>query len=374
MKFFRKLFAERFTIMIIITVIFVMCIMYIAHNAVTKKVVVTSNEILVDSNCCAYTNNIQFIANVWMDSYRNELYFYPYNISPARRTVYDGWLCVFRDQQVTKLFKIGTDNVRIVACANGYVYYTIYGIHKDSDDLLYCYDIIRDRAELLYSGRLSTLHMSSLSENKVLSVPFFSKNMDDMPKYLLLDCGKIIGTADSIEGYYIGDREYSVIENKGYLQESILVTDKYGNGEELHLRHANSRALIPVENGILIHNEGYNTLLYYISKDGDIEVLFNITGLCSYSSIAVIDADVYISVKRYEKFGSIGMLRYENDDVDGTYRINIVDSSVTKVSDRIYNGLYYFGGEQLYACDEYSNVYILDFIGSIVDNVLSVSR
>ena len=64
------------------------------------------------------------------------------------------------------------------------------------------------------------------------------------------------------------------------------------------------------------------------------------------------------------------MLGFEKDTAEGTYRIDLTDFSVVKVSDQIYNGLYYFGGDCLYTCDEYCNIYVLDMQGNILNTVL----
>ena len=113
-------------------------------------------------------------------------------------------------------------------------------------------------------------------------------------------------------------------------------------------------------------------MLYNVNDNQSISLLFELPCLSSSSAVAVVNEDIYLSVKRYEKFGSLGMLRFENDTAEGTYKISQADFLPVKISDSIYNGLYFFGGESLYACDEFCNIYRLDLQGNVIDTVLKV--
>ena len=62
----------------------------------------------------------------------------------------------------------------------------------------------------------------------------------------------------------------------------------------------------------------------------------------------------------------------EEDDKEGTYRISLTDYTIEKVHDGIYNGFFYFGGDHLFATDEYCNVTILDLQGHVVDTLFFV--
>lgn len=62
---------------------------------------------------------------------------------------------------------------------------------------------------------------------------------------------------------------------------------------------------------------------------------------------------------RYEKIDDEtykGNLRYENDEIEGTYRINLLDHAIEKISDSIYNGLFYFGGQQFFMIDNIKSI------------------
>ena len=87
--------------------------------------------------------------------------------------------------------------------------------------------------------------------------------------------------------------------------------------------------------------------------------------MTSDTAVAIVGDDVYISLKRYEGWGESGkgLRRYENDTLEGTWRISLTDFSAVKISDTIYNGLYCFG-DVLLACDESCSVYRLHPDGS----------
>ena len=82
-----------------------------------------------------------------------------------------------------------------------------------------------------------------------------------------------------------------------------------------------------------------------------------------------------MSLLRYEKLGplALGGVRYEDDQVEGTYRVNLDDFSVRKISNEIYNGLYYFGGDCLYACDQNCNIYRLGLDGNVLETLFQVN-
>ena len=53
--------------------------------------------------------------------------------------------------------------------------------------------------------------------------------------------------------------------------------------------------------------------------------------------------------------------------MEGTYRISLKNYSVEKLNDNIYDGLYYFGGDYLYACNRDGCMYRLNLDGSVKD-------
>lgn len=79
-------------------------------------------------------NHAQSQSFVWMGAYQGELYFCPKNPYTMRMTVYDGWLCVFRDGKVEKLMAL-RDNTHIIGLSDGFIYYWVYRNAQDEDVL-----------------------------------------------------------------------------------------------------------------------------------------------------------------------------------------------------------------------------------------------
>lgn len=128
--------------------------------------------------------------------------------------------------------------------------------------------------------------------------------------------------------------------------------------------YARIRCLLPAGDGLLVHNIDGGSL-YRIAPDHSVTPLFEFPCMTCDTAIAIVGDDVYLSLKRYEGWGESGkgLRRYENDTLEGTWRISLTDFSAVKISDTIYNGLYCFG-DVLLACDESCSVYRLHPDGS----------
>lgn len=371
----RKLLTVLGAILVILLLAIVIVFVYCGLYPFKKHVKVLTDRIDIGADEFQYTNNIQTQANVWMGSYQKELYFYPHCNYEARKSVYDRWLCVLRNQQVVKLCKIGDGKAQMIGSSNGFIYYAVYS--TGSNDKLYCYDIANKKETVLYTGNLAfkygaSLYTASFMTDGALSVPFFSDESGKAPQYLRIIRGEVIDVINQPENYSHNQHTYTIVRDASSPSDHLKVTDAIGNTVEYPLAVAVSRTFIPTSKGCLIHNEGYSAMLYNVDDSQSISLLFELPCLSSSSAVAVVNEDIYLSVKRYEKFGSLGMLRFENDTAEGTYKINQTDFSPVKISDSIYNGLYFFGGESLYACDESCNIYRLDLQGNVIDTVLKV--
>lgn len=330
---------------------------------IPRRVNTTQDSVTTASDAFLYANQLQFEASVWMGAYRQELYFFPHCNYRARRTAYDEWLCVFRDGGVQKLCKLGNGgHVNILGLSKGFLYYWKYA-DDNREDMLYCYDLEQSKEEALFIGEGDYQHTTFFAQDGSLGIAYFPDDAEDVPEFLWVKDGKLCGT--SIQGgeYPLGQYRYAIAANRQDLQERIFVTDVFGEKKEISLGYATRRALFPLENGFLIHNEGGCAILYHIDASNRLKQLFRVSCLASHSAVTVVGDNAFLSLKRYEKFGELGMLRFENDTIEGTYRIDLKDLSMTKISDEIYNGLYFFGGDCLYACDENCSISMLDMQG-----------
>jgi hypothetical protein len=186
-------------------------------------------------------------------------------------------------------------------------------------------------------------------------------------QYVHVEGDKVLGVGPLTEGYSLGNSVYYVLSDYSDVQvERIVKTTADSNAEvaELSLGQAYRRSIIPYEGGLLVHNEGLNSLLYRIESDGSVTELFNVSCLDSNSAVNIHGTDAYISVLRYEKYGEKGMLRYENDSLEGTYRINLIDGSVEKINDMCFDAIYNFDDTCFYCCDSSGNIYKMEFDGT----------
>jgi hypothetical protein len=177
----------------------------------------------------------------------------------------------------------------------------------------------------------------------------------------------MLGIEHLTEGYLLGDSIYFVTQDFSDVQvERIIQTDLDGSiiQEKLPLASAHNRCIIPYDDGLLIHNGQLNSLLYRIDKGGVVTELFSIPCLSSRSAVNIHGTDAYISVLRYEKYGEMGMQRYENDSLEGTYRISLMDGSVEKINNLCFDGIYNFDDTCFYCCDKDGNIYRMKFNGT----------
>ena len=121
----------------------------------------------------------------------------------------------------------------------------------------------------------------------------------------------------------------------------------------------------------MVHNEGQDGLLYFIDEEsGAVRELFYVQCMASDSAVNTYGNYAFLSFTRWEKWGDFGMLRFENDTLEGTYRIDICTGETVKISDRIYSGLYIFGDNAIYAVDRQNQIFLLDFDGNVQRKIL----
>lgn len=317
-------------------------------------------------------NHAQSQSFVWMGAYQGELYFCPKNPYTMRMTVYDGWLCVFRDGKVEKLMAL-RDNTHIIGLSDGFIYYWVYRNAQD-EDVLYGYDLKHREESVLFVGRAGYRYAASFSPDGALTVPCITDESGKEVRLLRIVRGKLCADSNDKAGYVLGERRYS-ISNGDYLDDILMVEDASGLVQRIPLAAAQNRALIPCGDQLLIHNEGDQELLYSVNTSGELKLLFQTECLNSCSAVTVVGNNAYLSLLRYEKLGplALGGVRYEDDQVEGTYRVNLDDFSVRKISNEIYNGLYYFGGDCLYACDQNCNIYRLGLDGNVLETLFQVN-
>ena len=164
--------------------------------------------------------------------------------------------------------------------------------------------------------------------------------------------------------YRLGNRVY--YEDVNYYSSTIYCQEDGKDAVALDISEGYP-FIIPVDQGLLIYvTEYFSTeaeCLYFITEESAEPICLFAEGNHSYSTaINMHNEDVYISIGRVSEGGFVAI---SWDSLNGTYRINLKDKSVKKLSDKVYSGLFIFDNSGIFACDMGSNVYKLDFDGNI---------
>ena len=295
----------------------------------------------------------------------------------------DNQLFVFEDGSMKELRNAieqtvaGTFNGRRTrqVIANDCLYFAaVSDISENQPKGLYAYDL-RSGSLTLLAEETSRMNEGDffIDENKTLYIA-----ADEAKTHYYPIRGCDVGDRIEIaEQYAYSDQLYIFRNTPNDI--SLIHVDEEGN--EINLIGENKippdvrSYVIPCDNGILLHNAAHNLPLYYIEGEtGKIVELFpEIEAMEMQTAVNIHNNYVYFSLLRYEKWADLGMARFENDTLEGTYRISLTDYSVEKISDHIYNGLFIFDDSGIYACNQAGDIYKLDFDGNRIMEIVKKS-
>ena len=257
------------------------------------------------------------------------------------------------------------DSLRVIGATGGWIYYAAR--NHDTDEL-YCFDCASETENLVYSGQLGNRNTMFFDEDGSLYYPLKETKSAPENLFLHISGNRIEGITTFNGEYPVGDCIYSAKYNFGNAEDIYRAQD--GNTSRIELPFGLRRQLIPFKDGLLIYNERSENLLYSINPEGALTEVFHIPCLDCRSAICIVEDAAYLSFQRYEKYGEIGMRGFDNDTFQGTYRIDLTDFTFTKISDQIFDGLFYLDDGGLYAVTTESNwgtrtqIYRLDFDGN----------
>lgn len=264
-------------------------------------------------------NNFQQEAAIWLGVNNGQLYIWPRCSRSTSETEYNGWLCALTPEGIVKIRKLDrSDNAheKIAGFDGRFLYYW-----HVSEDELYSYDIETDQEEMIAAANSS----------------YYLRKQD---------------SAGAVE---------------------LIVSDANIQEQKIELPYMRNRSVFPCSQGILVHDDRFSKLLYLVRSADEVVCLMDVPCEFSHSAATVVGDDAFLSVKRYQGYKyNILPQRYENDEIEGTYRINLATQTTEKVSDSIFSGLYYFGGEHIFATDEHCNITVLDLEGNVVQKVLEL--
>lgn len=331
-----------------------------------RQCTITSELVEIQNATYNPANNLQNAASIWMGTFEGKLYFSPRWCAESKyRSKYYNYLACFERGTIKRLFRIQD---RILGISNNYIYYsswrdTVLGNVKER---IYCYDFRNNTEKLICETNFLTSEYY-FSEDNLL---FLSLSSREGP-YHLVNGTSISRDISPPQSYILNGKSYSVCGTGD--STNIVVTDEIKKRYELKYDTPLGRqSLIPCKKGLLVHNEGEGNALYLILDNSEeIVQLFEIPCSKAISAVNVYDDWAYISISRYYfNEQSDSTVSFVNDHLAGTYRIDLSDYSVEKISDIIYNGLYIFDDSGIYACTEKLEIYRFDFSGRNLTQVL----
>ena len=321
------------------------------------------------------SNYRQNRAKVVMGIYKGQFYFVPTDWWPFSHSLYREKICCITNNSIKIVGKLKGKSLFsypvLIGFIDNYFYYTWeerFGYYNEKDKEIHAYNLDTGQDDIIFIGKY-TPYPLVINNSLYLFPSRFSP--DEKMDYMLIngECAEKVETSPPV--YTIGDSLYCATDDYGIFKSK---TD--GIWEQVQQNNVNQAGvcsvLIPVKRGLLIHNLKIGQVLSLINLDEEIEPLFEIPCLLAETEVTVYNDFVFLSVKRYEGFDEYGYIkRFEDDEKEGLYRIDLNDYSVRKISSVIYQGLYILDS-CLFACDEKCNIYQLDYEGNVITAVLSM--
>ncbi len=240
------------------------------------------------------------------------------------------------------------------------MYYWKLGGSKE--DILLKYNILDHSEQQIFKGKDLKRNLIFANEDNL----YIPVEIEKKAKYILIQKDKI-GIVETDPFYPIGEYNYYATAGEPAYGESALAEHIFSSYKseapvEIKLGPADHRILLKCGDGLIVHNDGNQEILYYIDQDNGLKELMSVECMASYSSIAVISDTAYISVKRFEGWGSMGkgMARFSNDTIEGTYKVEPSTFVVEKISDAVYETMYVYDETHIIGCDENMQVWFLD--------------
>lgn len=314
----------------------------------------------------------------WLGVCDGRLYVLRNNLPAAPKTDYDGWLCVIEDGELKKLVQPGNGYAILTGWVDGYLYYCrqedgayqlcCYDIRAGEELRLSCPEEPEPRRAAFYPGDGSMLLPMKKSDNRETPDRYI-RVIGCVADQSLCDPPVLKNGAYSC-GLY---SDYSYM-SRLVVEEKILCKAEDGRNGSEESNGTISSAIYQNQSGMLIQNRtGSDMLLLF--RDGTVTPCFSVECMSSVNTALIVGDQAFLSFKRFEKLDDewkYFATRYENDTLEGTYRICLSDGSTDKLTDEIYRDLYCFDGTSIFACDDAGNIYVLDLEGRVQRKILIV--
>jgi hypothetical protein len=328
-----------------------------------KDPYITDEPIEIQDASYYHGNNLQLNASVLMTSWDGQLYFYISDSGTINRSDYDRQLCLFHDGTISIVRRF---DKQILAMKDGRIYLRT-STSEGGDHMLYCYNIAEDtETELVsFSWAGSFNHRDNVARIMADGV-LYLRVCSDTQDYFPIEDSHVGEPETWQESYLFGEYRYVVAEDAYGARSIVRMTAGESSSYVYDLPPGRLNVFF-CEGGLLLHNEMFGNLLYYIEGNtGKLVTLFTIECARSVSAVNVHGTYAYLSFVRYEKDDTVFAKTYDDDTLTGTYRIDLVDYSAEKISNNVYNGLYIFDDSGIYACDVNNDIYKIDFDGDVI--------
>ena len=351
----------------------IICMMLGAMNCLSACVYVTDQPIIFDPSTENNSVIIQDQAKLWLGFWEENLYIYPiyhpHVFGSAAQ--YLSRLEPGKLSRVSRLSVAGETSSDMTTIA-GQIGSELY-FFSSADQMcsLHKIDLVTGKTALVWSGQSSISRNDIRIEGNELWLRLFNDGIQG--DYLHVREGHAHVISNMLRPYSLGGKEY-ILDFKTGSDPHVLFREKGGEWMDTGLKCGSKSSLITTPYGLLVHNKAYansgEQALYYIQPTGEIVELFSFPCLYSVSAINIFREKLIFSVKRYEEYDEIGMKRYQNDEIEGSYIISLTELTVEKVDDMVFDGLYIFDDSGILACDEDCNIYKLDCNGNVIDILL----
>jgi len=276
---------------------------------------------------------------------------------------YAYWLTALEKTGPRKLHKVMN---QVLTICNGYCYYLEWD-KTTRENYLYAYNLMTEATSKVVAWDKSLNYIENywFVEDETL---YLQISPDEELYYPVT--GTDVGAPVKKAVYVAQNGYYTVIKGAAYFCDNRGERQKVDIPERWEMTR-----LIPCTEGVLLHNDGAQCPLYLIESDSvDLIPLFEMECDFSCTAMNVYGDYAYLSVLRYKDHSDVwDYKRYENDSVEGTYRIDLQDYTVEKLNDHIFDSLYIFDGTGIFAVRDDGTVYKMDFDGKIQQIVIGRS-
>lgn len=287
----------------------------------------------------------------------------------VRMDVIDGELVLNISKTILSVDKEGNEyliaelpsDALIETMYDGYVYYSLVNKQNGTYYDLYCCDMATGETVFLAGKSFSHYPPTILGNDSEIYFP-----CDNVRNEVLVVQGASCSELLRLEQkYVVGEKTYFVNS-----EDELEYEDASGN--RILIRElSDATKLVPWGDGLLIYKNQPDIPLTYLSGDGTLTDLFVSESVYVDSSLNFHEDQAFFSIQRYRMGDkNKGLAHYENDEISGTYRIDLEDLSATKISDDFYRSIYIFNESSLFCVDINGSIVMTDFDGKVIQVVM----